>query len=118
MTRFFGEVGWMPLREKSNVRIAVCAWDALAAIGGKWGTSRDETVRQVLDEYLAFQEDRDPYDRLTHISTVLRYPAAPRWRAILAQSCTNCRHALPLTRYPHTDPHTRRRFAVFCTPER
>lgn len=43
--------------------------------------SRDEAVRRVLDEHLEMQEKRERDDRLTHVSTVLRYPAPPpRWR--------------------------------------
>jgi hypothetical protein len=62
------------------VRLPKCDLDALAAIAERCGVSRDEAVRQVLDKHLELQEKRDPDDRLTHISTALRYPAPPRWR--------------------------------------
>jgi hypothetical protein len=67
-------------REETNVRLPQCALDALARISARRGVSRDEAVRQVLDEHLELQEKRKPDDRWTHISTVLRYPAPPRWR--------------------------------------
>ncbi len=44
------------------------------------GISRDEAVRQLLGEHVELQENRDPDDRLTHVSTVLRYPAPPQRR--------------------------------------
>ncbi|MFF9098829.1 hypothetical protein ACF1AX_37655 [Streptomyces sp. NPDC014802] len=44
------------------------------------GASRDATVRRLLAEHVERQEESDPDDRLTHISTVLRYPPPPRWR--------------------------------------
>ncbi|WP_431884217.1 hypothetical protein [Micromonospora gifhornensis] len=52
---------------------------ALAVVAARRGVSRDEAVRQLLDEYVQEQESRDPAGRLTHISTVLRYPAPPRF---------------------------------------
>ncbi|WP_030872358.1 hypothetical protein [Streptomyces sp. NRRL S-37] len=65
---------------ETNVRIAPCALEALSRIMVRRGTSRDETVRQLLTEHVAWQEQEHPEDRLTHISTVLRYPRPPRWR--------------------------------------
>ena len=44
------------------------------------GISRDEAVRQLLGEHVELQENREPEDRLTHVSTVLRYPAPPQRR--------------------------------------
>jgi hypothetical protein len=67
-------------REETNVRLPQCAFDALVTIPTKRGVSRDEAVRRVLDEHLEMPEKRKPDDRLTHVSTVLRYPAPPRWR--------------------------------------
>ena len=34
----------------------------------------------MLGEHVELQEKREPEDRLTHVSAVLRYPAPPRWR--------------------------------------
>ncbi|MGW6958778.1 hypothetical protein [Streptomyces chartreusis] len=65
---------------ETNVRIAPCALEALGRITVRRGTSRDETVRQLLTEHVASQEQQLPEDRLTHICTVLRYPRPPRWR--------------------------------------
>ncbi|WP_406448675.1 hypothetical protein OH768_00020 [Streptomyces sp. NBC_01622] len=67
-------------RTETNVRLPWCAVEALAAVGTRRGTSQDATLRQLLGEHVEFQEDRDPDDRLTHISTVLRYPPPPRSR--------------------------------------
>lgn len=53
---------------------------ALAAVTARWGTSRDEAVRRLLAEYVRAQEDREPEDRLTHISTMLRYSPLPLGR--------------------------------------
>lgn len=67
-------------REETNIRLPECAFDALTTIATRQGVSRDEVVRWVLDRYLQEQEKLEPIDRLTHVSTVLRYPAPPRWR--------------------------------------
>ncbi|MGX1542584.1 hypothetical protein [Streptomyces adustus] len=67
-------------RTETNVRLPWCAVQALAVVGARRGTSRDETLRQLLSEHVEFQERRDPDDRLTHISTVLRYPPPPLLR--------------------------------------
>ncbi|MGW1506116.1 hypothetical protein ACWCQW_48035 [Streptomyces mirabilis] len=63
---------------ETNVRLLPCAFTALARVAARWRTSRDETVRRLLGEYVQAQEERDPDDRLTHISTVLRYPPMGR----------------------------------------
>ncbi|WP_430379791.1 hypothetical protein [Streptomyces sp. B1-3] len=70
----------MPGNSETNVRLAPCALEALSRIVARRGASRDETVRQLLAEHVALQEQVHPEDRLTHISTVLRYPRPPRWR--------------------------------------
>lgn len=69
-----------PKNTETNVRLPPCAFDALAAVMARQGTSRDATVRRLLAEHVERQEQEDPEDRLTHISTVLRYPPPPRWR--------------------------------------
>lgn len=69
-----------PKTTETNVRLPPCAFDALATVVTRHGTSRDATVRQLLAEHAERQEQADPGDRLTHISTVLRYPPPPRWR--------------------------------------
>ncbi|MCX5443914.1 hypothetical protein [Streptomyces sp. NBC_00063] len=66
---------------ETNVRLPSCAFDALAAVMTReGGASRDATVRRLLAEHVERQEHEHPDDRLTHISTVLRYPPPPRWR--------------------------------------
>ncbi|MFI9358507.1 hypothetical protein [Streptomyces lydicus] len=70
----------MPGHKETNVRLAPCVLEALAAVMARRGASRDETVRQLLAEHVEEQERKDPEDRITHISTVLRYPPPPRWR--------------------------------------
>ncbi|WP_260634061.1 hypothetical protein [Streptomyces angustmyceticus] len=85
----------MSVNAETNVRIAPCTLDALRRITARRGTSRDETVRQLLAEHVTAQEQRHPEDRLTHISTVLRYPPPPRWRG-------DARKDVPLrVRAPH-----------------
>ncbi|MDQ0305560.1 hypothetical protein J2S46_000116 [Kitasatospora herbaricolor] len=69
----------MPAHTETNIRLPHCALDALAAVAAHRSTSRDETLRQLLAKHVEEQEKLDPADRLTHISTVLRYPP-PRWR--------------------------------------
>lgn len=70
----------MPGHSETNVRLPPCAFTALAAIAVRWRTSRDETIRRLLTGHVRAQEDRKPDDRLTHISTVLRYPLPPPGR--------------------------------------
>ncbi|MFC8495616.1 hypothetical protein ACFUJU_33430 [Streptomyces sp. NPDC057235] len=65
---------------ETNVRVPYCALGALAAVTARDNTSRDRTVRRLLDEHVQRQESASPEDRLTHISTVLRYPPPPRRR--------------------------------------
>lgn len=60
------------------MRLLPCVLDALARIAARRKISRDEAVRQVLAEHLDEQEAREPEDRVTHISTILRYPPPPR----------------------------------------
>lgn len=66
--------------EETNVRLPRCAFSALAVVAARRGIARDEAVRQVLGEHVQLQENLEPEDRLTHISTVLRYPAPPQRR--------------------------------------
>ncbi|MFE1408577.1 hypothetical protein ACFW5D_34320 [Streptomyces sp. NPDC058770] len=70
----------VPGRKETNVRLPVCAHEALATIAARQGTSRDETVRRLLSDHVEEQERKDPEDRRTHLSTLLRYPPPPRWR--------------------------------------
>ncbi|WP_326736063.1 hypothetical protein [Streptomyces sp. NBC_01022] len=65
---------------ETNVRVPPCALQALTAVMGRNGGSRDATVRRLLAEHVQRQEIKHPEDRLTHISTVLRYPRQPRGR--------------------------------------
>lgn len=70
----------MPAYRETNVRLLPSAHTALAAVTARWRISRDEAVRRLLTEYVRAQEGREPEDRLTHISTVLRYPPLPLGR--------------------------------------
>ncbi|MFC3504145.1 hypothetical protein ACFOOK_24685 [Micromonospora krabiensis] len=70
----------MAEREETNVRLPVCAHNALAVIAARRGCSRDETVRQLLSDYVARQEQLSEPDRLSHIATVLRYPTPRRMK--------------------------------------
>ncbi|EFK97945.1 conserved hypothetical protein [Streptomyces sp. SPB78] len=69
-----------PKTTETNVRLPSCAFEALTAVMARHGTSRDATVRRLLAEHVERQEQTGPDDRLTHVSTVLRYPPPPRWR--------------------------------------
>lgn len=68
----------MPGHEETNVRLPLCAFEALTSVAVRWGVSRDEAARRLLREHVRRQEALTPSDRLTHISSVLRYPAPPR----------------------------------------
>ncbi|RKN22058.1 hypothetical protein D7147_04795 [Micromonospora musae] len=70
----------MAEREETNVRLPVCAHDALAMIVARRGCSRDETVRQLLSDHVARQEQLPEPDRLSHIATLLRYPTPQRMK--------------------------------------
>lgn len=59
---------------ETNVRVPPCALGALDAVAASRGVSRDEAVRRLLIEHVERQEEVAGDDRLTHISTVLRYP--------------------------------------------
>lgn len=66
----------MPRAPDTNVRILSAALDALSRVAVRWGLSRDETIRRLLSEHLVAQESvDDELQRLTHVSTVMRYPA-------------------------------------------
>ncbi|WP_140158041.1 hypothetical protein [Micromonospora sp. NBS 11-29] len=69
----------MPDREESNVLVPPCALAALMTVAAREGQSRDEMVRRLLLAHVARQEDLPDGERLTHISTVLRYPGVARW---------------------------------------
>jgi hypothetical protein len=66
------------VHRETNVRLLPCVIEALMRIAVRRGISRDAAARQVLAEHLDAQEAREPEDRLTHISTVLRYPPPTR----------------------------------------
>jgi hypothetical protein len=59
------------------VRLPMCAVEALGRIMARRGVSRDEALRQIVEEHVAQQEACEPDERRTHISTMLRYPAPP-----------------------------------------
>ncbi|MEU5036107.1 hypothetical protein AB0G48_18400 [Streptomyces rubiginosohelvolus] len=62
---------------ETNVRVPLCALTALTALAARDGASRDAMVRRLLAEHVQRQERKLPEDRLTHISTTLRYPPPP-----------------------------------------
>lgn len=66
---------------QTSVRLSPPAFAALEAIKIDRGVSRDAAVRRLLEEYVAAQSDRSEDERLTHISTVLRYPPRPAARS-------------------------------------
>lgn len=46
-------------------------------VAGARGTSRERTARDLLVAHVSEQEERPPEKRLTHVSTVLRFPPPP-----------------------------------------
>jgi len=67
-------------RPQNSVRLSPSAAAALEALRIERGTSRDATVRHLLEMYVASQAASNEDERLTHISTVLRFPPPPRRR--------------------------------------
>lgn len=63
---------------ETNVRVPLAAEVALDAIAHRDGTSRAATLRRLLSDYVNTQSRLDEDRRLTHISTVLRYPLVRR----------------------------------------
>jgi hypothetical protein len=61
-------------RRQTSVVVSPRAMATLEAIAAGWGKSRDGAVRELLADYIVFQGARREDDRLTHISTVLRFP--------------------------------------------
>ena len=68
-----------PARQTS-VRVPREAIDALDHAAADAGKSRDETMRGLLANYVRVQSARDPDERLTHLTTVLRLPRLPPGR--------------------------------------
>jgi hypothetical protein len=66
--------------KETNVRILECAWNALEELRQDRHLSRDEAVRTLLIQHVRDQQSCGGNDRLTHISTLLRHPAAPLGR--------------------------------------
>lgn len=67
----YGRVGHLP---QTSVRVSARAAEHLAGIAGVRGVSRDQAIRDLIDEYVIAQRARSAEDRLTHISTVLQFP--------------------------------------------
>jgi hypothetical protein len=62
---------------QTSVRLSPAAYRALEAFRVARGTSRDAAVRELLDGYVSRQSLRNEDERLTHISTALRFPPTP-----------------------------------------
>ena len=67
-------------RTETNVRLPPRAFDALAAVAARRGPLGTRRSADCWAEHVGLQEQRGAGDRLTHISTVLRYPPPPRCR--------------------------------------
>lgn len=78
--RVLDDTGIVGAFQESNVRILECAWEALEATRHADGLSRDEMVRRLVIQHVREQHVCREEDRLTHISTLLRHPAAPLGR--------------------------------------
>jgi hypothetical protein len=64
-------------RRQTSVLLSPRAVATLGAIAAKLGVSREAAVRRLLGEFLEAQAGLNEDDRLTHISTVLRFPPPP-----------------------------------------
>ncbi|MEU6562637.1 hypothetical protein [Nocardia nova] len=68
---------------ETNVLVPASALSALDVVRIRRGyRSRDKTVVALLESYVQDQQRRAVDERLTHISTVIRYPPAPRDTAL------------------------------------
>jgi hypothetical protein len=65
---------------QTSVRVPREALDALDHAARDAGKSRDATMRNLLANYVRVQSARDPGERLTHLTTVLRLPRLPPGR--------------------------------------
>ena len=61
-------------RRQTSVTVSYAALEQLRIIRRDRAVSRDEAVRQILDEHLDAQREVPEDDRLSHVSTVLRFP--------------------------------------------
>lgn len=66
--------------EQTNVRLLPVEAAALEAVRAQRRCSRDRAARDLLSAYVATQAKRAPQDRLTHVTSVLRYPPLPPGR--------------------------------------
>jgi len=63
---------------ETNVRLPACAVVTLRGVAERDGVSQAAALRRLLNEFLDAQRSVCPDDRLTHVSTLLRYPLARR----------------------------------------
>lgn len=70
---------------ETNVRVPECAAVALDAVAARRGTSRDGTIRSLLVEHVEAQKQLGKDDRLTHVSTLLRYPFHRKKQKLFAE---------------------------------
>lgn len=64
----------------TSVRLLPEVRDALEAVAADRARSRDAAIRDLLDGYVSTQLSLDPGDRLTHVTSVLRFPPLPAGR--------------------------------------
>ena len=67
-------------RQQTHLRVSPRALECLAAVARARGVSQPEAVRQLLREHVAAQSKVPEEHRLTHVSTVLRFPPPPAHR--------------------------------------
>lgn len=70
----------MAAAKQTSVRVPREAVAALEAYAAKHGKSRDAALRAALQNYVTTQSALEPEQRLTHVTTVLRYPPQPPGR--------------------------------------
>ena len=67
----------MTARRQTSIQVSPRARAALDTVATSWAVSRDEAVRRLLTKYIERQAAVHEELRLTHISTVLRFPPPP-----------------------------------------
>jgi len=80
LRRVLGDTGQVAQRQQTSLRISVRAFECLSTIAKDRRVSRDQAVRELLQAHVAVQAAGSHEHRLTHISTVLRFPPPPPGR--------------------------------------
>lgn len=74
------DTGGVADRQQTHLRVSPRAFESLEALARARGVSQPEVVRALLREHVAAQSQVPEEHRLTHVSTVLRFPPPPAYR--------------------------------------